>query len=354
MTTTYTPPVSPSFPGYPITLVTDGEPGNEESVNKVYRPIIDALEYLKQNHELDEGRLNALLTKLGLTVVDGSDTTLPTYSSGFLLTGNKSYQTALETLDTGIQTQNNKATNIDANVGGNVGDPGAPTYASGQVVFQDGDTHHEALEKLDDYAATNRALATTASSDATDALSTATNVAGKVGVDSELPGSFDYTNENIIADGDTLKEVVEKFDPLVHAVRRLADQDFGTSIKIWSAQNSADSAFYDTLIDDTKAHANTTATIDTTLFEAKDDGTAYFTLRSLPASHSQVKLLWNISGTVDFSVNLIGSFNDIDFTPVANEDVWVVPSSSGSSLVIRAEISGGSSRLFNIAALTKV
>jgi len=354
----YTPPVVPAFLTYPIDLPINGELVNASVLSAdVWEPLIDASEFLKLDLDEDKGVMAALQIKLGLPVIDSSDIALPTYTSLFLLTGLKSHHTALNTLDTGLQGQSISLTNINANVGGSVSSAAPPVYGSGNVVFLDGDTHHEALEKLDDYAAVNRALANTAIADSATSLDFATNVAAKVGTGAELVAPFVYLSTELISNGDTLKETTEFFDAYIAGNRVQTDRNFASIVKGFAASwgLGAEFTFYETFIDTTKADGSTTATLNVQLRQASGDGLQYIAVVPITGGpDGQVALMWEITGTVTFSANLIGSFVPGDFMAVPSQLTYVTPvSGAGSTLVVRAVIAGANSRIHNIAAFTK-
>lgn len=352
----YTPAASPSFVSFPIDLILKGDPMTPDSMNVPFRAAFDSLQRLKLDTDEDIGVMAALKTKLGITVVDSSDTALPTYSGAYVLTSALSHHAALNTLDTELGLQNVKFTNIDANVGGSVTGASAPVYASSGVVFPDGTSHHGALEALEDYAVTSRSLATTASSDASTAVSTATNVAAKLGTGAELAPDFDWTYELLISDGDKVKDIIDVFDAILYGSRRLADQAFGQAVANYMAtEPTANASFYDTLIDTTKRSASTTASIDVLTFEATGDGTDYIATFTAPATVSEIAFLWDISAgaTITFHANAIGSLGAGDFVTISAQRTFVAFAASGTDIVIKASITGASSKLFNIAAIVK-
>ena len=358
MTETYTPPASPSFLAFPLEIIDNGEAADKETFNKVFRPLVDALQRLKIDTDEDIGVMSALQTKLGLPVIDSSDTALPTYGSGNVLSTGESHHSALQSLDSELLVQAGKFTNIDSNVGGSVVSPGSPVYTSGKVVITDGDSHHEAIEKLDDFAAATRTIANDAATDASSADDASTNIAAKLGTGAELAPDFDWTHELLVSDGQTIKTIIDNVDRYIWANQRLADQSYARHVSEISDGLSADFDFYDTLISSSKVDGATTAAIDTFLYQATGDGTEVIYVKTLPATHSQVALIWDAEaggGSVTFEANLIGSLSGGDFATVGSEKTFVSPGSgSGTTLVVKVTLTGTGAKLFNIGMFTKV
>jgi len=352
----YSPPVSPTYVAFPVDIIAQLDFMTPESVNVPFRAAFDSLERLRLDQVEDIGVMAALQTKLGLPVIDSSDVALPTYAGSHVLTSAAAHHSALNTLDTEAGVTSGKLDNVNANVGGDVINPGAPTYASGGVVFSDGDSHHTALEKIDDYATTTRGLSTAAAGDAATAASGVTNIADKLGVGAELAPPFDYVHELLLSDGDKIKDIIDTFDAILFASRRLADQSFGQMLANFVLTDAGiNASFYDTLIDLTKKAISTTATIDTLLFEATGDGTEYIATFTAPVACTEVALIWDIDpvSTITFEANAIGSLAALDFVTIGTQRTFVAFAASGVDIVIKASITGASSKLFNIAAAVK-
>lgn len=351
MPVTYTPPVNPAFPSFPITLVTPGDNMTDESVNSIFRPIFDGLQNVKDANDLTEGRLDAALGKLGITVVDENDTALPTYSSGFLLTGALSHHDALETLDTAFQGVQGDIANINTNVGGNVADAAPPTYSSTNVI-DNGDSHHEALEKIDTFLQATRDIADGSVGDISDTDTRVTNIVAKLDATADDAPAWDYSSNNFVADGQTVKSVIELYDRIHAGTRRLANQNYERHVTLWKQQDIANTfSFFDTLQDLTKRDPSSTVTIDTLQQKATGAGTTYFAQSPGGGTLAELKLIWFATGTVEVAFNLIGSFADGDFFVAAAQDTFYVPTSgSGATVVIRVKLTGAA-ELYNVAAI---
>jgi hypothetical protein len=351
----YTPPAVPAYVTFPTDLIADGDPGVPESINSFARDAFDSIQRLKLDTDEVSGRFTALLTKLGLTVINPADVALPTYAGNHVLTSAMSHQTALNTLDAEGAVVGTKLDNVAANVGGLVTGGVAPVYASGGAIFNDGDSHHVAIEKLEDYDTTTRALATAASSAAASAASGTTNIAAKLGSGAELAPPWNFAYESNIVDGQIVKDIIDKFDALLTGSRVLADQAYGQMVKNFIAMNpTVNASFYDTMITSTKAHGSTTTVIDVLFHKAQGAGN-YVATFTAPAIVSEIAMIWDVStgATIAFSANAIGSLAPIDFVTVASQRTFVLFAVPGTAIVIRAVITGGAAILYNIAAVVK-
>ena len=100
----YTP--TATYGADPVVIPAAGEGIIAATTFSPVKISLDRAAWLKALGEDNQGRLNAALLKLGITVTSPSDTTPPTYAAPFLLIGSLTHHAALETLDSGMSTHN--------------------------------------------------------------------------------------------------------------------------------------------------------------------------------------------------------------------------------------------------------
>jgi hypothetical protein len=352
----YTP--TATYGADPVAVPASGE---GILVATAFAPVKEALNraaWLKDLAETNEGRLDAALTKLGITVVNPADTALPTYAAPFLLVGNKSHQTALETLDSGLSTHNTAITYIATNVGGNV-DTATPDAYSSTVYIINGDSLHTAIGKLDGAANTINTAASNANALATANTTRISNIVTKLGVDADLTAGWTYGSTNFISNGQTLKVNVESIDKTMLGARRTAHRAFWFSaeqaLDIVTLQETLTNAevFWDDFYDTTKVNVASTCTTDVQQQKCYGDSTILLESFTSVTTQSEIKIVWQGTGGITVKANLIGSTSDPQFTTVSTQDTWVTPASgSGTGVVVKFELGVGA-ELYNFYAITK-
>ncbi len=342
----------------PVVIPSSGEPINATEVFSPVKISLDRSLYNKDNIEETTGRFNAGLIKIGISVSSPSDTTLPTYSSSYILVGNISIHNALEILDSGLQTQNTVLTYLYTNVGGNSHTAAKDPFSSTHYVTNN-DTYHVAIGKLDGGLDTVNAAASSANTLATQNTTRVSNIVTKLGVDADQGTAWTYGSTNFIANGQTLKVNTESIDKSLLGTRRNAHRAFEYSIdqelRITSVEETLTNAeiFYDDFYDASKKHVSSTSTLDVQHQECTGDNTFLVEMFTASTTQDQVKMSWDSVGGVVVKANLIGSTSAADFMTISNKNTWYDPSSGdGTSLVIKIELGIGA-KLYNFHVVTK-
>ena len=356
MSELYTP--TSSYGTDPVTILTDGDPIDATQVFSPVKISLDRALYNKDTIEETTGRLNALTTKLGISVTDPSDVTLPTYTSGYLLVGNISTHNALEILDSGLQTQNNVVVNVYTNIGGNSHTASKDAFSSNNFI-SNSDTYHVAIGKLDDGLGTVDAAASSANTLATQNTTRISNIVTKIGTDADLGTAWTYDSTNFIANGQTLKVNVEEIDKSLLGPRRNAHRAFqyamDQELRVTSIEETLTNAeiFYDDFYDATQKDVTSTCTLDIQHQECRGDNTFLLEIFTATTTQDQVKMVWTSLGGVTVKANLIGSTADVDFTTISSQNTWFDPSSgNGTSVVVKIELGVGA-ELYNFHIITK-
>lgn len=349
-------PVS-SFGGTPVVITSNGSIADENEFNTPFQDLYDRVFFNNDLAVETEGRFDALLIKLGLGVTSPTDTALPTYGVGFVLTAAQSHHTAIETLESTLQAHQGNLQNINTNVGGDVINAGANTYLS-TFFISNGQPHHTALETLDTTSNTiNTSLNTTISN-----LNTLTtrvdNIVPKVGTGADLGPTFNYSSNEFLVDGQSLKQGAEKIDAVLSGARRSAESAYELTLRNWEQeQTSIEGTGYDTFFDNSKVDPATTATVDVDLQKATASGATQFYFTKATAANTCTKMAfrWHEStpGSVVVKFNLINSINDIDMFTVTGQDIFETALAAGTQIVVKVEIPDGES-LFDISFLAQV
>lgn len=346
------------YGSFPVTLLPDNDTDDVDADEffVLMQDVYNRLEFLKAASDTSVTHITNLETGTGL---DKTVTTEPTYSSGNLLTTAQSLKEAVETLDTGILGNTTLATNINTNVGGSVSGSGPLTYATNNVI-SNGQTHHQAIEAFDVQVNTNNINATNAASVASTNSSNITNIANKVGDNATLPGAgFTYSSQVYLSAGDKLDTAVGKLDAPVGADRRILERIFEQTVLNWRDTSFGEGGgatpnnyLFETLENTTKLDlGNSSAVIDLPRRQFGSANAAWTYVSNIvpiPGTTNEIKMKFQVTGTVTISVNFQGSLVS-GFVTIPSEDTYVsVP--TGTQLIIKIEGSAGSF-LYNYAAL---
>lgn len=345
----YTP--TATYAAYPVSLPAHGDVMNEAFFTTRYEDLYNRVRYTKDTLTTGIGRLDAGLIKLGITVADPADVTLPTYTSAYKLVGNLSHQSALVALDNELRSHNTKLNNLNTNIGSNVVNSAPPVYTSA-VYLDQGDPLVTAIGKLDAATDTIDTAVSGFAADIAELSTDLTNIAAKVGTGADAATPFDYATNYFLTDAESLKLGVEKFDKIGLATRRQNDYNTSQWVQQWllSGSSLTDKYVYghETFIDLTKRHVNTTASIDLLEQKASGAATAYYLAATASTSSTHLTARWYATGTIVVKFNLIGSFLDGDMTTVAAPDTVTAAASAGTDLVIKVELTG-TAELYNLA-----
>ncbi len=337
----------------PVIIPVNGDAASATTAFSPVKECLNRAAYLKVEGENTEGRLDAGLTKLGITVVNPSDTTPPTYSSGYLLSGSQTHHSALETLDSGIQVDHNSLVNTYTNVGGNV-QTGSPDSYSSTNFITNGDTHHTALGKIDNALNVVNTNATSANTQATANTTKIINIVSKLGDDADQSEAWTYDSINFITNGVTLKVNTEMLDKVLLGTRRTAHRSYWLAVErnLKALGISDAETYWDDFYDSSKYHVNTTCVVDTNEQVAYTDNTVLIETYNASNTHSQFKFEWWGEGTITVYANLIGDLTGNSDIQITAQDTWFTPASTGSNFVVRFEL-GLNAKLFNYYALMK-
>ena len=351
MPESYTP--IEQFPLGDVSIWETGDALSKINLNNITKDLYNRIFFNYQTQVDNTIFFNNLETKLGISVANIGDVTLPTYSTPYLLTGNKSVKTALETLDSGLNSQNTVDININSNVGGNVKNSTKDNYSNNYFILNN-DSHHVALGKLDLNLNSTVTTLTTTNTNLTTQTTRINNLKNNVGTNSDT-GYISYSSLNFIVNGTSIQTIIEDFDRYINGSRRTADYAYKEWVVNWSKiESSVIDYFYDTFIDLSKRDlTNTTANIDIKNQECSGDTLKYYAIKTLPSSCTEASFRINYTGSITIEFNLISSFLDIDMQTVLNQDIFTSGLVSGSGLVIKITFNSPTAKIFNIAVLAR-
>lgn len=347
----YTP--AKIFSTSPYPLFENGDDAIEANFDLIDQNMYNKLWWLKDAVETRTGMYDALLSKLGLTVTGVGDTDPPTYSSPKILTGQQTHHHALEMLDDQVGANLDFINKANTNVGGDVATATSMVYAN-QCFISNGDSHHTCIEKLDLSLNTLN-----------------TSVGAQQAVLNVLSSEFAYTKTNVgegietaaglqfadpywITSGQVIKAILEKYDHMIDGSRRevyrLKRKEFIRWLASVTATEGAPIYLF-SQVEDGYVSGHSTAAPNELRIAAKGvSGEVTYFAKTLLASANRGVFYAEgdsgfVAGNATLKFNLIGSYSDGDMTTItaaniANEDLVSAAAGEGTQLVIKIEFSG--------------
>lgn len=319
-------------------------------INSVLQTLYDNTFHLKTITTEDIAKLVSLAAKTGLTPAAG-DVSLPTYATPYLLGTAMAHHTAIETIDHNEKTQDEKLTNINTHVGGNVYGSAAPNYTNHNY-FANGSDHHTAISSLDGTLfSSNSTIASLVSSLATLATNVGYHTAN-MGVGSDTAGGFVYSYKYNVEDGDSYLEVADKYDELLEGNTRETYRTKYKRFSSWIAglgnPGSYSALFFNNTDDGIKN--TTTCTVNPRRHLAYGEATQVLWIeKNITTARNRAVFyidgdtsFWNGNTVIKF--NTIGSTSDVDMKTVTISDInngtlLSTVSGSGNILMIKIEFS---------------
>lgn len=348
------------FPNYPILNFPD--PNDIADIDELQTFITDIhnrLLFLKNLSNSNTTKLSNAETKIGLTFANSD---LPTWVVGSQDFSNKTVKEAIEILNTYISSIDVIINNFKDNIGGNVEGSTPLAYASTNEI-DPGDSHHSALEKVDNGVGEAKdSIITISPTIAANEISIA-NIINKISDTAGDAGvGLNFTSHNFLIDGDKVDAGMSKLDKPIMAIRRITEYNFIQSLFNWrdtafgeSGGSIPNNYYYDSLYNSSKINSeNSTANSYDNVDQAfgRDDSSwvYYSEVSAIPAATNRIKIKWSGMGALSFSCNFQGNYA-AEFEDLPTEDSWItIP--TGTQLVVKI-VGGSGARLYSYKILYK-